>query len=52
MPAGVGVVTYLKAVADQWVALSITLIASAVIAIVVTGIVLHLLMPRVARGRE
>lgn len=52
VPAGVGVVTYLKAVADQWVALSITLIASAVIAIVVTGIVLHLLMPRVARGRE
>ncbi|MBH04327.1 MAG: CidA/LrgA family protein [Xanthomonadales bacterium] len=49
VPAGVGVVTYLKAVADQWLALSITLIASATISIVVTGFVLHFLMPRAER---
>ena len=50
VPAGVGIVTYLKAVADQWLALSITLIASAVISLVVTGFVLHALMPRAERG--
>ena len=50
VPAGVGVVTYLKAVADQWVALSITLVASAVISLTVTAFVLHALMPRAERG--
>jgi len=46
VPAGVGIITHLHEVADQWVALSITLIASGTIAIVVTGFVLHWLMPR------
>lgn len=45
VPAGVGIITHLQAVADQWVALSITLVASATVAIVVTGFVLHWLMP-------
>lgn len=45
VPAGVGIVAHLHAVAEQWVALSITLIASGAIAIVVTGFVLHWLMP-------
>lgn len=46
VPAGVGIITHLHAVAEQWLALSITLIASGAIAIVVTGFVLHWLIPR------
>ncbi len=44
VPAGVGIITHLDAVADQWLALTITLVASAVIAIVVTAFTLRLLM--------
>lgn len=49
VPAGVGIITHLRAVADQWFALAVTLIASGSIAIVVTGFVLHWLMPRAER---
>lgn len=44
VPAGVGIITHLNAVADQWLALVVTLVASAVIAIVVTAFALRLLM--------
>lgn len=44
VPAGVGIVTHLRDVADQWLALSITLVASTAIAIVVTAFVLRWLM--------
>jgi len=44
VPAGVGIITHLDAVADQWLALTITLVASAVIAIVVTAFTLRVLM--------
>ena len=50
VPAGVGVITHLHAVAGQWLALSITLVASAVIAITVTGFTLHWLMPASESG--
>ncbi|RJS91031.1 CidA/LrgA family protein [Salinisphaera sp. Q1T1-3] len=45
VPAGVGIITHLHGVAAHWIALSVTLIASAAIAIVVTGFTLHWLMP-------
>jgi len=50
VPAGVGIITHLDAVADQWLALTLTLVASAVIAIVVTAFTLRLLMGRARHG--
>ncbi|WP_423820530.1 CidA/LrgA family protein [Salinisphaera sp. SPP-AMP-43] len=44
VPAGVGVITHLQSVANQWLALSLTLIASAAITLVVTALTLHWLM--------
>lgn len=49
VPAGVGIITHLHAVAEQWLALSVTLIASATVAIVVTAFVLHWMMPAAER---
>lgn len=46
VPAGVGVITYLNAVANHWAALTVTLLASAAITIVVTAGTLHWLMTR------
>ena len=44
VPAGVGVITHLQSVADQWLALSITLVASAAITLLVTALTLHWLL--------
>ncbi|MES1925516.1 CidA/LrgA family protein [Salinisphaera sp. T31B1] len=44
VPAGVGVITHLAAVADHWIALSVTLVGSALISIVVTAFTLSWLM--------
>ncbi|MDA3920545.1 MAG: CidA/LrgA family protein [Salinisphaera sp.] len=52
VPAGVGIITHLHAVAEQWVALSITIMASGALAIVVTGFVLHWLMPAAERDTD
>lgn len=50
VPAGVGVITHLHAVAAQWLALSVTLIASAAITLLVTAATLHWLLGRRAGG--
>lgn len=44
VPAGVGIIAHLHAVADQWVALSVTIVASAAITLVVTAATLHWLL--------
>lgn len=44
VPAGVGIIAHLHAVADQWIALSITIVASAAVTLVVTAATLHWLL--------
>lgn len=44
VPAGVGITAHLHAVADQWIALSVTLVAGAAITLVVTAATLHWLL--------
>ncbi|MEX0374803.1 CidA/LrgA family protein [Spiribacter pallidus] len=46
VPAGVGVVAYLGLIADRWLALITTLIASTLVAILVTALTLRLLLKR------
>jgi holin-like protein len=46
VPAGVGVMVYLDAVGKAWVSLGITLLASAVITLVVTGLVMQWMLRR------
>lgn len=49
VPAGVGIITHLDRVADEWLAIALTLVASTALAIVVTGLTLQALTQR--RGR-
>jgi holin-like protein len=49
VPAGVGIITHLSRVADEWLAIAITLVASTALAILVTGFTLQALTHR--RGR-
>lgn len=51
VPAGVGVLTHLHEVADQWLALSITIALSTAITMVVSAATLHWLM-RIQRSRR
>lgn len=44
VPAGVGIIAHLHAVAEQWIALSVTIVASAAITLVVTAATLHWLL--------
>lgn len=44
VPAGVGIIAHLHAVADQWVALSVTIVASTAITLIVTAATLHWLL--------
>lgn len=43
VPAGVGIITHLHRVADEWLALSITLVASTVLCLVAAAFTLHVL---------
>lgn len=43
VPAGVGVISYIGLLADEWLAITLTLIASTLLAVVVTGVTLRLL---------
>lgn len=52
VPAGVGIIAHLHAVADQWIALSVTIVASAAITLVVTAATLHWLLKWRQPGRE
>lgn len=49
VPAGVGIVSHLQRVADQWLAIGVTLLASTALALVATAFTLHLLSRRGAR---
>lgn len=46
VPAGVGIVGHLELVADEWMAVAVTLIASTAAALVVTALVLRVLTGR------
>jgi len=46
VPAGVGIITHLHRVADEWLALTITLIASTALCLVVTAFTLRALTAR------
>jgi holin-like protein len=41
VPAGVGVVQYLPLLADEWLAVSVSVVGGAVVAIAVTGLVMR-----------
>jgi holin-like protein len=43
VPAGVGIISYLDRVADEWLAIAITLIASTALAMIVTAFTLRAL---------
>lgn len=46
VPAGVGIITHLDRVANEWLAIAITLVVSTTLAIVVTALTLRALMRR------
>lgn len=46
VPAGVGVVQFLPLLADQWAAVAVSVVGSAVAAVAVTGLVLQALLRR------
>ena len=48
VPAGVGVVQYLPTLADEWLAVSASVVGGAVLAIAVTGLVMRVLTPEPA----
>lgn len=50
VPAGVGVMVYLDEIGSAWAALGITLLASAVITLVVTGAVMQWMLRRRKRA--
>ena len=43
VPAGVGIISYLARVADEWLAITVTLVASTALAVVVTAFTLRAL---------
>ncbi len=43
VPAGVGVISYISLLAEDWIAIALTLIASTLLAVVATGVTLRLL---------
>lgn len=46
VPAGVGLIVHLHEVADQWLALTVTLVSGAAITLLVTAATLHWLIKR------
>jgi len=46
VPAGVGIITHLARVADEWIAIAVTLVVSTALTMVVTAFTLRALMPR------
>jgi len=52
VPAGVGVMVYLDALGSAWAALALTLIGSAVITLVVTGLTMQWMLNRHKRERK
>lgn len=49
IPAGVGVISYLGLLADRWLAVVVTVIASTLISLVATAVTFRLLLNRSAR---
>ncbi|MES1933407.1 LrgA protein [Salinisphaera shabanensis T35B1] len=49
VPAGVGIISYLDRVADEWLAIAITLVASTALAVIVTAFTLRALTRRGSR---
>jgi len=52
VPAGTGVMLHFQRVADEWLAVVVSLVASTAITIGVTALVLGFLMRRVGAGRD
>jgi holin-like protein len=52
VPAGTGIIVHLHRVADEWLALSIALLASTVATLAVTALVMKLLMRGAAEGGD
>lgn len=52
VPAGAGVMLHGALLAREWLPISVALVASTIITIVVTGLVMKLLTPRPAPGTE
>jgi len=52
VPAGVGVMQHIAMLRDEWLAISVALVLSAVLTIAVTGLVMTVLMRRMARSEE
>ncbi|MGB0672146.1 MAG: CidA/LrgA family protein [Rhodospirillales bacterium] len=52
VPAGVGVVTHIDLVREQWLPLSAALVVSTVLTVAVTGLVMRALSPGVTEGDD
>jgi holin-like protein len=51
VPAGVGVILHIAMLREEWLAISVALVLSAVLTIAVAGLLMTLLIRRVERGR-